>query len=55
MVPDGVSIQISKNFGKIFFRKSCITKIAVTIINFNYFPDFGLYLLKGFDFHFDLF
>ena len=60
----GVSIQISINLGKKFFRISSIRKIAVTSVNlgervciftFFLFSDSGLYLLKSFDFYFYLF
>ena len=65
--PDGhhydVSIQISINFVKTFLRISPIRNIPLAWILARvfaylppfYFPDSGLYLLKAFDFYFDLF
>ena len=65
--PDGhqhdVSIQISINFVKKFLRISLIRNIPLAWILARvsaylppfYFPDSGLYLLKAFDFDFDLF
>ena len=59
----GVSIQISISLGKTFLRISRIRKNSSDLnlgerlcicISFH-FPDSGLYLLKGFDFYFDLF
>ena len=58
----GVSIQISINLGKTFLRISRIRNIPLAWILANlciftsvHFPDFGLNLLNGFDFYFDLF
>ena len=58
-----VSIQISINFVKTFLRISLIRNIPLAWILARvfaylppfYFPDSGLYLLKAFDFYFDLF
>ena len=59
----GISIQISINLGKNFFRISSIKKIGcdlnfgegICIVTFFLFSDSGLYLLNGFDYYFDLF
>ena len=48
----GVSLQISINLGNTFLRISRIRNILLTWILARV---FGLYLLNGFDFYFDLF
>ena len=58
-----ILIQISINLGKTSLSISCVRKIVVTCNLGGVFthlptvfsPDFGLYLLNGFDFYFDLF
>ena len=58
----GVSIQISKNLGKTFLRKSRLRKIAViwtlarvfAYFPSSFFPDSGLYLLNGFYFYLNM-
>ena len=59
----GVSIQISINLGQTFSSDISYTKYSsdlnlgegLCIRTSFHFPDSGLYLLKGFDFYFDLF
>ena len=59
----GVSIEVSVSLGKNISSDISYTKFSsdlnlgegLCICTSFHFPDFGLYLLKGFDFYFDLF